>query len=144
MALIPWDPFKGIDRWFDELEPEGFFSSLPAIKTPKMDVYEDKGNVVVEAEIPGVKPEDIDVEITDNALKVEAESEEKKEKKEKGYYRKEISSGYYKRIIPLPVEVKGEKAKASYEDGVLKIVIPKKEEKPKEKKGLKIKVKKTK
>lgn len=147
MPLIPWKPFRDIERWFEEEWPEIFEWPekpfyFPELRTPRMDIYEEKGNVIAEVELPGVDPKDIDIEVKDNLLKVEAKKEEKKEEKEKGYYRKEISKGYYKRVVPLPVEVKGEKAEASYENGLLKIVIPKVEKKKEEKKGIKVKVKK--
>jgi len=112
------------------------------IRTPRMDIYETDGEVVAEVELPGVDPKNIEVEVKDNYLRVEAKAEEKKEEKKKGYYRKEISAGYYKRVVPLPVEVIGEKAEASFEGGLLKVVIPKKKPvKKEEKKPIKIKVK---
>lgn len=148
MAIVPWKPFKDLDKWFEEdwrelwEFPERIIAPFSELRTPRMDVYEENGNIVAEVELPGVDPKNIDVEVKDNYLKVEAKKEEKKEEKKKGYYRKEISRGYYRRIIPLPEAVKGEKADASYKDGILKIVIPKLEEK-KEKKGVKVKVKKS-
>jgi len=153
MPLIPYHPFRDIDRWFEEEWPEDWFErprwglrrwleEMPMIKTPRMDIYEDNGNVVVEVELAGVDPKNIDIEVKENHLKVEAKKEEKKEEKKKGYYRKEISAGYYKRIAALPTEVMGEKAEAEYKDGVLKITIPKKKpEKKEEEKSIKIKVK---
>ena len=149
MSLIPWRPFRDIDRFFEDWEwPEDWFEKprwkklVPALRAPKMDIYEEGNNVVAEVELPGVNPKNIEVEVKDNVLKVEAKSEEKKEEKKKGYYRKELSRGFYKRVVPLPVEVKGEKAEANYEEGILKITIPKvKPVKKKEEKGIKIKVK---
>jgi len=144
MALIPWRPFWELERWFEEEWPE--ISEwprfrFPEMRIPKMDISETEKDVIAEVELPGVDPKDIEVEVKDNVLMVQAKRKEKKEEKRKGYYRKEISAGFYKRAIPLPVEVKGEKAEATYEDGVLKIVIPKKEVTKKEKKGVKVKVK---
>jgi len=144
MALIPWRPFWELERWFEEEWPE--ISEwprfrFPEMRIPKMDISETEKDVIAEVELPGVDPKDIEVEVKDNVLRVQAKRKEKKEEKRKGYYRKEISAGFYKRAIPLPVEVKGEKAEATYEDGVLKIVIPKKEVTKKEKKGVKVKVK---
>jgi len=148
MPLVPWRPFWDLDRWFEEMEPEEWFRRpglgrmWPAMKTPRMDIYEEGNNVVAKVELPGVDPKNIDAEVKDNVLKVEAKTEEKKEEKGKGYYRKEISAGYFKRAVPLPVEVIGEKADAKYEEGILKVVIPKKQVKKGKKKGTKIKVKK--
>jgi HSP20 family protein len=83
--------------------------------------------------------------VKDNVLRVEAKAEEKKEVKEKGYYRKEMGTRYFKRAVSLPTEVIGEKAEAEYTDGVLKVTIPKvKPTKKEEKKGIKVKVKGTK
>lgn len=145
MPLIPRHPFWDLDNWFENWDlPERFFPKVPRIRTPKMDIYETEKNVVAEVELPGMDPKNIEVEVKDNVLKVEAKAEEKKEEKKKGYYRKEMSRGFYKRMIPLSVEVKGDKAEAKYEKGILKIVIPKvKPVKEKAKKGIKIKVKGT-
>jgi len=140
MSLIPWKSFQDIDSFPQDWEwPE--LPIFPVIKTPKVDIYEDKGNVVVKAELPGIEPKDIDIEIKDNVLKLEAKTEEKKEEKEKGYYKKEMSKRYYKRIISLPTEVKGEKAEASYNKGILEIVIPEVKPEKEKKKGIKVKVK---
>lgn len=143
MPIIPWRPFEDLDRWFDgDWFERPRWGMLPTLRAPKMDIYEEGDNVIAEVELPGVDPKNIEVEVKDNYLKVEAKGEEKKEEKKKGYYRKEMSKGYYKRVVPLPVEVVGEKADAKYKDGVLKIVIPKKKAvKKKEGKGVKIKVK---
>jgi len=106
-----------------------------------MNIYETQKEVVAEVELPGVDPKNIEVEVQDNVLKVEARSEKKKEEKKKGYYRKEISSGFYKRAVPLPAEVIGKKAQADYSEGILKIIIPKASPKKEKKKSIKIKVK---
>lgn len=139
MPIVPFRPFRDLDRWFEEDWPE--FPRFPMVRTPRMDIYEDNGNVIAEVELPGIDPKNIDIEVKENYLRVEAKKEEKKEEKEKGYYKKELSRGYYKRVVPLPVEVVGGKAQADYKEGILKITIPKvKPTKKEEKKGIKIKV----
>jgi len=143
MSLIPWRPLWDLDKWFDDEWPEKWFQ-VPTFRTPKMDIYEDNGNVVAEVELPGVDPKNIEVEVRDNILKIEAKTEEKKEKKGKGYYRKELSRGYYKRAVPLPVEVIEGKANAVYEDGILRVTVPKSKPERKKGKSVKIKVKKEK
>lgn len=142
MPIIPYRPFRDLERFFREEWPEKFFSEVPGepFREPRMDIYEDNSNLVAEVELPGVDPKDIKVEVEKDSLKVEAKAEKKKEEKKKGYYRKELSKGYYRRAVSLPVEVKDKKAKASYEDGVLKVTIPKAKKK-KKKKGTKVKVK---
>jgi len=147
MPIIPYHPFWDLGRFFEEEEwPEVWERPrwelrVPMIRAPRMDIYEDNGNVVAEVELPGVDPKNIEVEVKDNVLKVEAKTEEKKEEKGKGYYRKELSRGYFKRAVPLPVEVIGEKTDAAYEGGILKVVIPKAKLKKEAEKKYKIKVK---
>jgi len=145
MNLIPWRPFWDLDSFFDEgwLEPSER-SRHSHLKTPRMDIYETEKEVVAKVEMPGVEADDIDVEVTEDVLKIEAKSEQKNEEKEKGYYRKEIISGFYRRMVPLPAEVKGEKAAADYEGGVLTVTIPKAEPREKKEKVNKVKVKKKK
>lgn len=147
MALIPWQPFWDIERMFEESFPEmteekSRKSSHPAsfLQAPKVDVYEKEGNLIVEADMPGVDPESVDVEIRDNTLFLQARREEKKEEKKKGYYRRELRAGYYKRAIPLPVEVMEGKAAAEFREGILKVTMPKAKKGTKEK-GVKVKVK---
>lgn len=131
--IIPWKPFMDMEEWFE--------GGLGSLRSPRVDVYEDNGNVVAKIEVPGVDPKNVKIEVKDNVLTIEAKKEEEKEEKGKGYYRKEISSGYYKRAIPLPVDVIEEKAEARYEEGILKVIIPKAKAQKEEKKAIKIKVK---
>jgi len=149
MPIIPWRPFRDVEDWFEEMGPEIWERSrwglrLPMIRTPRMDIYEDNGNVVAEVELPGVDAKNIEVDVKDNVLRVEAKAEEKKEEKGKGYYRKEMGARYFKRVMSLPTEVIGEKAEAEYSDGVLKVTIPKTKPKKVKEKKIKIKVKGTK
>jgi HSP20 family protein len=144
MAIIPWRPFWDIERWFEEEWPELEWPELrfPKIRTPRMDIYETDDKVVAEVELPGIKPENINVEVKDNVLRIEAKAEEKKEEKGKGYYRKEMGARYFKRAVSLPTEVIEEKAEAEYSDGILKVTIPKAKPKEVKEKKIKIKVKK--
>jgi HSP20 family protein len=144
MPIIPWRPFWEIEKWFEEEWPELEWPEFrfPKIRTPRMDIYEEGNNIVAEVELPGIDPKNIEVEVKDNVLRVEAKEEEKKEVREKGYFKKEIGRRYFKRQVLLPAEVQGEKAEAEYADGILKIVIPKAAPKKEEKKKIKIKVKK--
>lgn len=145
MTLIPWKPyFWDIDKFFEDEWtdwPDLKLSRSLNQKVPKMDIYEEGGNLVAEIELPGIDVKDINVEVEDNYLKVEAKKEEKKEEKEKGYYRKELSKGYLRRFVPLPFNVVKDKAEAEYKDGILKVIIPKEKAKKEEKKGIKVKIK---
>lgn len=131
--LIKWTPmniFDDMDRLVsDEWWP---MARLPRLIAPAVDVYEDKGQVVVEASITGIKPADVNVEIEDNVLKISGQVEHRSEVDDQQYYRREIRSGAFHRTVPLPTAVKGDQAEASYKDGLLKITVPKAEEaKPK-------------
>lgn len=144
MVLIPWRPIQDMGRWFED---EDFFPAFPVlrIREPKMDIYEKGNNVIAEIEVPGVDPNKINVSVKDNILTVEGGEEKKEEEKKKGYSRREIRKGYFKRMMVLPAEVVEGKAEASCENGMLKVVIPKtKPDKRAEGKKIRIKVKKSK
>jgi HSP20 family protein len=101
--------------------------------TPPMDVYETKDELVVHCELPGLKQEDISVTIRDNCLVVEGERKESSEVKEDNYYRMERWSGKFYRSLDLPHTVDADRIRATYESGVLKVMLPKKPEaKPKQ------------
>ncbi|MFA5163546.1 MAG: Hsp20/alpha crystallin family protein [Patescibacteria group bacterium] len=127
MSLIKWTPFF---QEFDDMDKE-MESMLPSVRgsqfgfTPALDVYEDKDNLVVEAQLGGIDPEKVDVSIENNVLTIKGESEKKSEIDDKNYYRKEIRRGSFFRSISLPTKVDGDKATAVNEDGVLKVSIPK-------------------
>lgn len=136
-SLIKWEPFKGIERFLEEDWP---FVQLPRIgRDLAVDVYEEKSNVTVEMNLPGIDPDKVDITFQDHYLKVCGSREEEKETKEKNCYSKEIRRGSFERAVRLPAEVKENMADAEYKEGVLRISIPKKEE---AQKGVKIKVKK--
>ncbi|OGY93526.1 MAG: hypothetical protein A2406_02750 [Candidatus Komeilibacteria bacterium RIFOXYC1_FULL_37_11] len=119
MSLIPWSPL--LDT-FDSLE-KGFSNFLPA-----MDVYEENDNVVVEATLAGIKPENVSINVHDDVLTLEGKRETSSEIEEKNYYRKEVRSGSFHRAVVLPVAVQADKAQADFENGLLKIILPKQEE----------------
>lgn len=136
MAIVKWDPFRSLDRIFESDFPlTAFRSNLPSDLS--VDVYEDGADVIAEMHVAGMEPEKIDVTVEDNYLRVMGSKEDTKEGKEKNYYYKEIQRGSFERTVPLPVEVKGDQAKATYENGVLKVTIPKEDV---EKKHTKVKV----
>lgn len=144
MALIKWTPFEEFDRFFED----EFVPMIPTMKMrefrPEVDIYQDNDNVVVEMPLAGVDPKKIDISVEDNVLTVKGSVDEKKEVKEKNFYRKEIRRGTFERSLTLPVEVKGEKAQAELEGGMLKIVLPKKAVVKKKKVTVKVKNKKAK
>ncbi len=139
MAIIPWKPFDELDRFF--FDEDWFLPVFPRFSAgPAMDVYETDKEVIAEVNLPGIDPKKIDITVKDQVLRVSGSSEEKTEEKKKGYWRKEIRKGSFERAVRLPCEVKEDKINATYEKGVLKIVMPKVKAKTGEKK-IKIKVK---
>lgn len=127
MAIIKWTPM-----WDPFEEMNSFFKGFPVPKqvtgfVPSLDIYQDKDNVIVEAPLAGVKPEEVKISIENDVLTIEGKTEKKSEVDEKNYYRKEVSYGSFHRSVALPTAVNGDKAKAEYEDGVLKITVPKEE-----------------
>jgi HSP20 family protein len=139
MSLIPWRPFSDLDKFFNDddwLLP--VFSRLDITK-PAMDLRENDKEVVAELEIPGFDPEKIDVSVEDGVLRVRGVMDEKKEEKEKGYWRKEIRKGSFERAVKLPVAIKENAVEATYEKGILKIVMPKAEAKPSSKVKIQVK-----
>jgi HSP20 family protein len=90
-----------------------------------VDVYEKDGNLIVKAEVPGMKKEDIKVEMDDGDLVLSGERKSESEVREEDYYRVERAYGSFYRRLQIPFDVKTEQIKATYKDGVLEIAIPK-------------------
>mgnify|MGYP001122821261 CR=1 FL=1 len=114
-------------------------SSDMADMEPKIEVSENQNEVTVTAEMPGVAENDIDVEISsDGYLTISGEKRHEHEENSKGSYFSEISYGSFKRTIPLPWDLKFDDAKADFENGVLKVFIPKSQEEKGRKKKIAI------
>jgi HSP20 family protein len=123
-----------IDRLFEvPLAELAHTSQLLSGWTPALDIHEDKDNITVKAELPGMKKADIEITLHDGVLSISGErrSEEKSEKAE--VYRSERFFGRFQRTVTLPAPVAADKVKAQYKDGVLTVTLPKTEEaKPKQ------------
>ncbi len=120
MAIIRWRPFHELEEMFEEGEPfrlNGW--DLAA------DVSEDENNVFVEMNLPGIDPDNVDIDVEKNYLRISGSREEKEEKKDKHYFKKEIRRGSFERIISLPCAVMGDKAQAEVKDGILTVTLPK-------------------
>jgi len=101
--------------------------------TPAFDVYENKDNLVVKAELPGMKREDINVSLHDGSLIISGERKSETHEEGTEVYRAERFFGKFQRVITLPTTVAANKVKAEYKDGILAITLPKSEEaKPKQ------------
>jgi HSP20 family protein len=127
-------PFEDMERLFDDLLGRRWLQPLRwerpiaaefAAMAPRVDVVDRDNDVLVRAEVPGVKKEDIEVSISGTMLTLRGETKHE-EKEEKGdYHRAEMSRGAFVRTLTLPAEVDEAKAKASLKDGVLELVLPK-------------------
>ena len=127
-----WGVFKNLKEDLALLENLLKDFSSPQLASfsfsPSVDVYEKDNNLVVEVDLPGFRPEDIEIEIKNNHLIIKGEVKEEKEQKEKNFWQKERRYGKIQRTIKLPLAVDEEKAEAGFKNGVLKIILPKKEE----------------
>lgn len=131
MQITPWspfgdDPFKNFEKQF-----ENFFKDMmPTVPTnlvhaPSLNMYQKKNDLMIDIAMPGIDPDKVQVEIDENnVMTIKGSSKKKTEIDDKDYYRKEIRSGTFFRRVQLPSQVKGEKAKAEYEDGVLTVSVP--------------------
>ena len=101
-----------------------------------MEVFDSDGNTVVRLELPGMTMEDIDISVSDGLLTIKGEKKAEKEVKEEGYYCSERVYGNFRRALSVPKDVDDSKIHATYDNGVLEVLLPKVEEK----KGRKVKV----
>ena len=106
--------FRGIER------PFASYKVWPAI-----DVAEEEDAIVVRAEVPGCKAEDVEISVHGNVLTISGEKKHSEEKKEKGYYHVESSYGSFRRELTLPADVDPDKVNAECKNGVLSITLPK-------------------
>ena len=143
MAIIRWDPFREmtqvqnhVNRLVDQVWGGRQESWLPAV-----DVFDTQEAVVLKAELAGMDPDDIQIEVEDNVLTIKGERKFEEEVDEGRYYRVERRFGSFQRNLALPQGVKPEDIAAAYDDGILTVTVPKvEEEKPKR---IEVKAKKT-
>ena len=134
MNLVVRDPFSKefntlsgrFNRLFD-LPREENSDSLGAW-SPAVDIYDKGAEVVIHAEVPGMKNEDIDVRVENNILTIRGKKERKEEVKEDGYFRTERSYGTFSRSFSLPSTVNAAEIVAEYKEGILTLSLPKEEQ----------------
>jgi HSP20 family protein len=127
------DFFKPWNEWFDG----GLWGRT--LNVPAVNIIEHKDEYLVSLAVPGMKKDDFKIDVDGNMLTISSEKEENKEEKEKKFTRKEYSYSSFSRSFTLPEEINKEKIDAKYEDGVLKIALPRKEEVKKNVKHISIK-----
>lgn len=119
---------RQMDRMIGNVFGRGLFG-LPALETaqalvPNVEVFETDRDLVINAELPGMDPKDVTVEITEDAVRLVGESCCSSEIKEDKYFRSERQYGRFERLIPLPDPIKDQEAKATFKNGVLTIRAP--------------------
>jgi len=138
MSIIKWSPFL-MPSWADEMDKmfsnegdylsdrQGLTLGRESAKgfTPAINVYETKDAVVVETPLAGVDPKDVEVTVQNGILTVKGEMKKESEVDEKNYYRKEVRVGSFYRQVAMPAKVQEDKAEAEFENGMLKVVVPK-------------------
>lgn len=137
MTLRHWEPIRELeemhrtmDRLFDSFQPFRFpmlGDETSAGRWLPLDVYEEGDTLVVKADVPGMKPEDVKVEVTGNMLTIRGEFKDEREDRAEGHYIRERRYGSFHRSIGLPEGLSTDKVEASFENGVLTVHIPKSE-----------------
>ena len=130
--LEPWKPFRevvSLRNAMDRLFEDSVITPKETALMPKIDIKDKKDRIEVSAELPGMKEEDIDVEVSEGIMTISGQKTQEKEEKEEGYYYKESHSGAFSRSFALPADVVADKASAEMEKGVLVVTIPKVAEK---------------
>ena len=140
MAIVRWEPFRDLmslqermNRLFDEQARASRTGTadewaLGGSWAPAVDIYEQDGNIVMKAELPGIDPKAVDIRLENNTLTLRGERKLDKEVNEDNYHRVERSYGSFSRSFTLPTVVDQGNIKAEYKDGVLKLTLPKREE----------------
>lgn len=141
MDIIKYQPFpemlslrQAVDRLFEDsiVRPSRLFSAFGEATVPAIDAYQTENEVVVKAAAPGLKADDISIDLTRDTLTIKGESKAQEEVKKEDYLCREMRYGSFSRSITLPSGLQTDKAEATLENGTLTLAIPKAEEtKPK-------------
>jgi len=143
-SVAPWRPFGSLSRWDRDIDrmmddffgrrlgsrwPDRWFGSDDMeIAAPAVDVFEEKDDIVVKAELPGIERDNIEVNLADHHLTIKGEKRKEEEVKQEHYYRSERSYGSFMRTVDLPKDVHADKVKANFKNGILEVRLPKTEE----------------
>jgi HSP20 family protein len=142
MALIKFhrDMLPTMTNWMDDFFGRDMFDLLQlGYSTPKVNIREDNDNYYVEVAAPGMKKDDFNLKLDNNVLQISSELKNEQEDKNENYTRREFSYQSFSRSFTLPESVNADKIEAKYKDGILSILLPKREEaKQKPAKNIKI------
>jgi len=137
MPIVRWEPIRDLVTTQDRMnrlfnETLGRFFGDEGARTgvwmPAVDIYETEQTVVLQAEMPGVDPKDVEATVHEGTLYLKGERKYEKEVKEENYHHVERAYGSFARSFALPTSVDAEKVQAEFKDGVLTLTMPKKEE----------------
>ena len=137
MNLVRWEPFKdmmSLRQAMDRLMEESFVRHPRALwllgdgGLPPIDMYQTPNELVVKAALPGVKPDEVDITISDGTLTIKGETKATEEVKREDYLYQEHRYGAFNRSIALPSTLESDKAEATFDNGVLTVTIPRAEE----------------
>lgn len=147
--LMPWGregfgfPLTSVqedmNRLFDNFYNGSQLMAFGALSAPSVNVSEDSKSIKVEAELAGIDPKNVDVEIMKGSMTLKGERQQEENKEDKNYIRREISYGSFTRTVALPETADGDKAKATFKNGLLTIEIPKVQEAQQKSKKVEIK-----
>ena len=134
MTLIKYEPFRELENFDDKIQSllntfSDFNSEKEESFYPKIDISEDEKNIYVDAEVPGLKKNDLKISLEDNILTISGEKKSERESKEKIFYRSERNYGSFSRSFTIPGDINSDTVEAEFEDGILKIRIERLEEK---------------
>ena len=137
MTMIKYDPFSELKSLQNEMNrifntgftrPDSQEEIVRGAWTPSVDIFESQDKIVLEAELAGMKPEDVDVSIENNVITLRGERKFEKDEETENYHRVERGYGAFTRSFTLPRTVTGEEASADFKNGILRITLPKREE----------------
>ena len=137
MTIVRYDPFRDlrtlqeeVNRLFSTNLTRGFGEEGigRGAWNPSVDIYENKDNIVLEAELPGINRDDLELSVENNVITLRGELQFEKKDDSENYHRVERSYGSFTRSFTLPQTVTAEGATAEYRNGVLRVVLPKREE----------------
>lgn len=132
--LMTWDPFRDVSTMREDMERlfDSMIGRFPrereqALWAPAVDVEETNEAMIIRAELPGMKREDIKVKVAEDMVTISGERKYETEKKDRTFHRVERAYGTFQRTVVLPISVQGDKAVASYKTGLLELILPKAE-----------------
>lgn len=134
------NPFEQMDRWFHGAMPQSWMHPFrrswmewPGVESAfenrmlNVDVVDREKEILVRAELPGVEKDNIDISLDGQQITIKASSQQEEEKEDGDYYHHEINRGEFRRSFALPAKVDGDKAKSTFKDGVIEMILPKSE-----------------